>query len=721
MFRDTIHSRFDGVFSSVPQHTPTNGEPDGPLTGNGDIGLTFGLHDGMLMGFIGKNDMWCALPSQLGGGVKTVAAFTMAFSHLENANFSAREAIMSADIELTLKTDECTVRVDSYVPYTENAIILQLTCEEGSTFVRTGLFAHDFEKCMIQRATTETQAFIEKTYDGSDYAFATSAAVRMSRADGGKLCFPIQRGDVISFIITVLTNHDEHNSASKDGLDLAAIREAHLDFWKAFWSKSRIRIPDEPTIEKYWYGSQYIMACSAKKGCFAPGIFGPFVTTDHADWGSDYHLNYNYQAPWWGVFSSNHVELADPYDKPLLDYIPQSQRNARELLGCRGLYSVVGIGPEGYECSAMFRKDGTPDKELPFWGQKSNAVYAAVNMLMRFYATFDLDYARKNAYPYCKEAADFWEDYLKWDGKRYVIENDCIHENGALASRAGLWNSHEPDYSDDFNPIVSLGLVRMLMRGMLIMSEALNVDSSRREKWQHILDNLSEYPTQLRNGKRVFRYTEKGRAWCDSNSLGIQHIYPARGIGLSSDEEALQIARNTLDELSRWEDYNAFPTFFTAACFLGYDPDELLRRLNRELRVHGFDNLFIYYGGGGLECASTVSSTINNMLLQSHEDFIRIFPVWNRNTPASFENLRADGAFIVSGSIKDAKIEPITIVSERGRFLRVLCPWESGMSIICDGNTLACDLEHVRDGDVYSLPTQIGAKYILKETLQNNA
>lgn len=712
MFSDTILSRYDGIFTAVPKNTPTNGEPDGPLTGNGDLGLTFGVHDGMLKGFIGKNDMWCALPSQRGGGVKSVAAFTLAFSHLEDAAFTAREAIMSADLELTLQTDECRMRIDSYVPYTENAAIIRLTCEEGNTFIRAGLLAQDFDKCKIKRITTETQASLSKAFDGPDYAFATYADVHMRRTDGGKLCCAVKGGDVITFIIAVFTNHDDPNKGFEKEMDMEALRRTHLHFWKEFWGKSEIRIPSEPNIERYWYGSHYIMACSSKKGCFAPGIFGPFVTTDHANWGSDYHLNYNYQAPWWGVFSSNHVELAEPYDKPLLDYIPQAQKNARELLNCRGIYSVVGIGPKGYECAAMFNKDGSPNRRAPFWGQKSNAVYAAVNMLMRFYATYDLDYAREIAYPYLREAADFWEDYLRWDGTRYVIDNDCIHENGYYANELG-GKSKDPDYSDDFNPILSLGLVRMLMRGILQMSEMLAADADRREKWRHILDNLSEYPTQQRGGKTVFRYTERGNAWNDGNSLGIQHIYPARGIGLSSDPALLKIARDTLVEMSRWEDYNAFPTFFTAACYLGYDPDDLLRRLNREIRVHGFDNLFIYYGGGGLECASTVPSTINNMFLQSHEAYIRIFPVWNKQTEAEFKNLRAEGAFIVSGGVREGEVADITFLSEKGRTARVLSPWKSGMRVSCDGADVACNVEAVADGKVFSFSTEANKTYIL--------
>ena len=79
---------------------------------------------------------------------------------------------------------------------------------------------------------------------------------------------------------------------------------------------------------------------------------------------------------------------------------------------------------------------------------------------------------------------------------------------------------------------MSLGLVRNVFETALDMSRELGVDAARHTKWQHILQHLSDFPTQQRNGKTVFRYTEKGLAWFASNSCGVQHIYPAGSIGL---------------------------------------------------------------------------------------------------------------------------------------------------------------------------------------------
>ena len=45
---------------------------------------------------------------------------------------------------------------------------------------------------------------------------------------------------------------------------------------------------------------------------------------------------------------------------------------------------------------------------------------------------------------------------------------------------------------------------------------------------------------------------------------------------------------------------------------------------------------------------------ITDMLLQSHEGFLRFFPVVRQNESAAFEDLRANGAFLVSAAFKPA-------------------------------------------------------------------
>ena len=239
-----------------------------------------------------------------------------------------------------------------------------------------------------------------------------------------------------------------------------------------------------------------------------------------------------------------------------------------------------------------------------------------------------------------------------------MIYNDAIHE-GTVGT---------------MNPVTSLGLVRMVMETACDMSEFLGVDADRRAAWKDRRDRLSDYPLQERDGKTVFRYTERGTDWWPDNTLGIQHVYPAGQIGLVSDQELRQVAWNTIDVMRRWLDFNGTNSFYPAAVRVGYPADSILTHL-KEYSQHTYHNGFQKDNPHGTENWSTVPNTINEMLCMGHQGIVRLFPGWPRSLDASFHQIRVEGAFLVSASIKDGVVGDVTVVSEKGRPLTILNPW----------------------------------------------
>lgn len=155
-------------------------------------------------------------------------------------------------------------------------------------------------------------------------------------------------------------------------------------------------------------------------------------------WHGDYHLNYNYEAPFYAVFSSNHPQLSDCYFAPIEEFMERGRKCAREHLGCNGLFYPVGLLPKGL-CSEYV--DNPADYEKMFLGQKSNASYAAVIMVMRWNATRDTDCAEKHIYPYLKAVGEFWEEFLVFESGRYVIYDDATNSIFPCAVRLGI-NPH---------------------------------------------------------------------------------------------------------------------------------------------------------------------------------------------------------------------------------------------------------------------------------------
>ena len=83
-------------------------------------------------------------------------------------------------------------------------------------------------------------------------------------------------------------------------------------------------------------------------------MFGPWVGWDVVGWNGDYTLDYNYEATFYGVYSSNHPELASSYFRAVVDAMGAARRGAAERasalnLTCASssLHYNAHIGPWG--------------------------------------------------------------------------------------------------------------------------------------------------------------------------------------------------------------------------------------------------------------------------------------------------------------------------------------------------------------------------------------
>jgi len=150
-------------------------------------------------------------------------------------------------------------------------------------------------------------------------------------------------------------------------------------------------------------------------------------------------MNYNHAAAYEALYSSNHLEQADPEDAPLLDFMPLGTQYARDILHTRGLLYPVGIGPLGFDINYKTRNYGPPNLEGGIaltWGQRSDAALNLVNMGQRWHTTYDLAYGKK-IYPYVMGVVNFWEDYLTLEDGRYVINNDSVQEGSGANKKPG--------------------------------------------------------------------------------------------------------------------------------------------------------------------------------------------------------------------------------------------------------------------------------------------
>jgi hypothetical protein len=95
-----------------------------------------------------------------------------------------------------------------------------------------------------------------------------------------------------------------------------------------------------------------------------------------------------------------------------------------------------------------------------------------------------------------------------------------------------------------------------------------------------------------------------------------------------------------------------------------------------DLTPYGFmDKMGIWFENFALP------AVINECMMQSYNGMIRFFPNWPMEKDAEFHNLRAVGAFLVSASLKEGKVDEIKILSEAGGLLKIMLPWGKGGTV----------------------------------------
>lgn len=698
--------RYKAVFTTAPKKVPTSKTPDGPLAGNGDIGLTLGGSPDKLLFYLGKNDFWRAYPVYPGGGIALPGWLEVHISALKGANYYAEQIQDRALIAGKFTKDSLTLILNSWVSATTNTVIAEFTANKACT-MNLALKATEGNTSVNTKGIDGDVIWVTRSFENTPLLEWPSHVAIALKVLGGKVekdgTLNLKPNQKLTLSVTMYTNYDKDDwkektiqeAQSTTQSSIASIKKEHEGWWKDFWSHSNVQIGDS-LIEKYYYASQYLFGSTSRGDKFAPGIWGPFITRDSSSWGGDYHLNYNYQAPYWAAYSSNYIDQTANFDQPLLDYMEKGKQHAKELLHMKGIYYPVGIGPKGLvttrwpltpdEMEKRYAtRENTIDGGYKFLGQKINAVFSVGNMLMRFYSTYDTAYARK-VYPYMLECANFWEDYLKFENGRYVIYMDHYGEVMPNLKNKGKWR----DQLGDFNSTLSVGLVKMLFKGIIDVSSFLKVDTERVGKWQHIVKHISDFTVGEVNGKLSLKEVEKSPSIRHSRITGLARvsihglILPGGVCGPKTDSAFNQIL---LSDVGRWKERmqapgewantlgNGIETCFPAAVRVGYDSDEIIKQLKDRIALQSLPNLWITADGGGTETLAAVPLTINEMMMQSYEQVIRIFPNWNKAKDASFEQLRAYGAFLVSSQLKNGKIEYVKLLSEAGRPCTIDNPW----------------------------------------------
>lgn len=445
----------------------------------------------------------------------------------------------------------------------------------------------------------------------------------------------------------------------------------HRAWWYNYWNQSAIHLPDT-LLEKQWYLEMYKFAASSRKA--APPICLQAVwTADNGQtppWRGDFHSDLNTQLSYWPGYAANHLEESSVFT----DWLWKIKENSEQFT--RKFYGV-----EGMNVASIATLTGQP---IGGWSQYANSPSAAGWLTHHFYLqwkySMDSDFLSQRAYPWVKEVARFFENVS--------VRNDNGMRKLPLSSSPEI-NDNRIDAWFEETTNYDLANIRLTYIVAAEMADSLGL-TDEASYWKQ---QLTEWPD--------FAKDESGLLIAPGHPLTESHrhfshllaFHPFGILDASQGNGNIDLILRSIKNVEQlgpdwWTGYTyAWLANMKARVF---DGDEALRNLHIFIKAFCGPNSFHLNGDqlkagfskytyrpftleGNFACAAA----IQEMLLQSHTGVIKVFPaVPTKWQNASFSNLRAMGAFLVSATYEKGKPSTITIESEKGGMMKLLNPFQ---------------------------------------------
>lgn len=278
----------------------------------------------------------------------------------------------------------------------------------------------------------------------------------------------------------------------------------------------------DPGLVLLWFNyGRYLLTASSICGELPANLQGKWNGEIHPPWNSDYHLDINLQMNYWAAEQLNMSESVEALLKYLDRFIPQGREAAEALYGCRGIWLPLQADAWGRATPESFG-----------WAVWVGAApWMAQHYWNHYRYSGDLTFLRQRAYPFFKETARFYDDYLVRDEAGvYQISPSQSPENR-------FEGTGEFPVSICISSAMDVQLAYDALGYAVRASELLDLDPEDRERWREIRGHLPAFQTG-RDGRLLEwneAYTEM-----EPGHRHLSHLYGLYPSDLFNPEERKQ-------------------------------------------------------------------------------------------------------------------------------------------------------------------------------------
>lgn len=403
----------------------------------------------------------------------------------------------------------------------------------------------------------------------------------------------------------------------------------------------------DPELAKllFQYG-RYLLIASSRENGLPANLQGLWNHENEPPWHSDYHTNINIQMNYWLAEPANLPECHLPLFNLLDAMIPE----------CRAATVLeFGNSAPGFTYRTSHNIFGGQGWK---WNTTSSAWYA-LHYFEHYAYSQDLVFLRERAWPYLRQVSEFWLFRLKpRDDGRLVAPNGWSPEHGPT----------EDGVSYDQQ------LIWELFTSALAAGKALNLSDP-------ILERIAAARKKLL-GPAVGSWGQL-QEWVEDRDDPKDHhrhtshligVYPGRQINLvdtpkwaRAAEVSLRARGDTGDSRRSW----TWP--WRCALWARLRKPDCHRMIDGLIEHNLLGNLFTTHPPLQIDGNLGITAGICEMLLQSHANELHLLPAvdFDRWPSGSFRGLKARGGFLVSARWNDRRLREASVVSLKGRPLRL--------------------------------------------------
>jgi alpha-L-fucosidase 2 len=431
--------------------------------------------------------------------------------------------------------------------------------------------------------------------------------------------------------------------------------------------QARNNEPSLKLFELIFQMGRYVLLSSSRNKGLPANLQGIWSNGYSPAWNCRWQLDMNLQMCYWLANPANLQEC----NIPLFDFLENmdvaAMKRSKDLYDCRGISLPVAV-------------DGTNVRYPTNSETQCIAAWLAQHFWEHYLFTLDKEFLVNRAYPYMKKAGEFFEDFLiQKDKGIYIILPSGSPEN------------HPKDFPGrlSMNATIDLAVAKELFNNLIQASLVLNIDEQKRSIWQKMLAMFPSLPIGEDGALREWADDVTG----NEAHRHFSHLYPLFPGFLMDLEEDPALVNSAVKAIKKREE-----AFLVDAC--GWSYAWLVALYARAgMAEEAYRNLMIFtkgfvtsdnflstisdlsgFGYGRthhknliqVEAGLGITVAIIEMLLQSHNNLIRILPAlpnsWEKGL---IKGLKARGNFEISITWEGGYTRKVLIKSNSDSVCRI--------------------------------------------------